>query len=275
MGTIKLRRGTGSPAGSLAQYEVAMDVAAKNLYTSTDGSDAVILSDNTENFLANAASTNNFLISGTAVGINYGTGAFGASVLNVKTSTGGWDKAQLSLEDDDDKVVDIGGSVQTGGYRSSLTLDPNNTHGRSGVTTYAGDYAITTIKNYSDPAAIQIRQNVFGANDGYILTVHDDNNTSTPNPGPFSGYGGYGYKPFVVQAEKVRINVKDSDTSVDTALVIDNTSADFRVPVELPNLTTTERNALAGAKGMTIYNTTEDRIEYYDGAWKYISGTAV
>ena len=51
MGTIKLKRGTGSPAGSLAQYEVAMDVAAKNLYTSTDGSDAVILADNTENFL--------------------------------------------------------------------------------------------------------------------------------------------------------------------------------------------------------------------------------
>jgi len=52
MGTIKLRRGSGSPAGSLAQYEVAMDVSAKNLYTSTDGSDAVILADNTENFLS-------------------------------------------------------------------------------------------------------------------------------------------------------------------------------------------------------------------------------
>jgi hypothetical protein len=51
MGTIKLRRGSGSPAGSLAQYEVAMDVSDKILYTSTDGSDAIILADNTENFL--------------------------------------------------------------------------------------------------------------------------------------------------------------------------------------------------------------------------------
>lgn len=51
MGTIKLKRGTGSPAGSIAANEVAMDVAAKNLYTSTDGSDAVVLADNTENFL--------------------------------------------------------------------------------------------------------------------------------------------------------------------------------------------------------------------------------
>ena len=53
MGTIKLKRGTGSPAGSLEQYEVAMDVAAKTLYTSSDGSDAVIIGNNTEYFLAN------------------------------------------------------------------------------------------------------------------------------------------------------------------------------------------------------------------------------
>ena len=53
MGTIKLKRGTGSPAGSLEQYEVAMDVAAKTLYTSSDGTDAVIIGNNTEYFLAN------------------------------------------------------------------------------------------------------------------------------------------------------------------------------------------------------------------------------
>lgn len=40
---IKLKRGTGSPAGSLEQYEVAMDQAAQTLYTSTDGLDAIIL----------------------------------------------------------------------------------------------------------------------------------------------------------------------------------------------------------------------------------------
>ena len=53
MGTIKLKRGTGSPAGSLEQYEVAMDVAAKTLYTSSDGTDAVIIGNDTEYFLAN------------------------------------------------------------------------------------------------------------------------------------------------------------------------------------------------------------------------------
>ena len=45
MSTIKLKRGTGTPANSsLEQYEVAMDVAAKKIFTSTDGTDVVTLS---------------------------------------------------------------------------------------------------------------------------------------------------------------------------------------------------------------------------------------
>ena len=51
--------------------------------------------------------------------------------------------------------------------------------------------------------------------------------------------------------------------------------AEFHSTLKLANLTTTERNALTGDTGMVIYNTTESRIEYYDGAWKYLSGTAV
>jgi hypothetical protein len=55
MGTIKLRRGTGSPAGSLAANEVAMDTAAQVLYVSTDGSDAVQLADDSRNYLENVS----------------------------------------------------------------------------------------------------------------------------------------------------------------------------------------------------------------------------
>ena len=67
MGTIKLKRGTGSPAGSLAQYEVAMDVAARNLYTSSDGIDAVIIGQDVEYFL-----TNNTISGISNVATNYG-----------------------------------------------------------------------------------------------------------------------------------------------------------------------------------------------------------
>ena len=34
----------------------------------------------------------------------------------------------------------------------------------------------------------------------------------------------------------------------------------------LPNLTTTQRNALTAAKGMMIYNTTTDKFQGYNGA---------
>ena len=48
---IKPKRGTGSPAGSLSTNEIAMDTTNKKLYVSTNGSDAVILADNTQTYL--------------------------------------------------------------------------------------------------------------------------------------------------------------------------------------------------------------------------------
>jgi len=53
MSIIKPKRGTGSPAGSIETNEIAMDTAAKTLYVSTDGTNAEILANNTEYFLAN------------------------------------------------------------------------------------------------------------------------------------------------------------------------------------------------------------------------------
>ena len=273
MGTIKLRRGSGSPAGSLAQYEVAMDVAALNLYTSTDGSDAVILSDNTENFLANASSTvtinQKSLIDATAGGLT-------DPILELKTDNSGWNKTQILLTDSNDDAISLVGASLGNEYRLGIEFDPNNTNGRTGASSSAGDYAIIFAKDFSDAAATKITQKVYGANDGYELTIQDDYNAGTPSDGPFSPYsGGYGYKPYITNVEHFTVNAKDSNSSVAEALKVSNTAADFSVPVQLPNLTTTERNALAGATGMTIYNTSLSRIEYYDGAWKYITGTAV
>ena len=48
---IKPKRGTGSPAGSLDTNEIAMDTSAKRLYVSTTGSDAVILADQSRQYL--------------------------------------------------------------------------------------------------------------------------------------------------------------------------------------------------------------------------------
>ena len=55
MSIIKPKRGTGSPAGSIETNEIAMDTAAKILYVSTNGTDAVKLADDTKTFLADDA----------------------------------------------------------------------------------------------------------------------------------------------------------------------------------------------------------------------------
>ncbi len=46
---IKPKRGTGSPAGNIEANEIAMDTAAKKLYVSTDGTNAVVLAENISN----------------------------------------------------------------------------------------------------------------------------------------------------------------------------------------------------------------------------------
>jgi len=48
---IKPKRGSGSPAGSIETNEIAMDTSAKKLYVSTDGSNAVVLADDSKTYL--------------------------------------------------------------------------------------------------------------------------------------------------------------------------------------------------------------------------------
>ena len=393
MGTIKLRRGSGSPAGSLAQYEVAMDVAARNLYTSSDGIDAVIIGQDVEYFLTNntisgisnvatnygeiasfqslnysaAGNTTgielsrnlstdgavsgrdprgvaqtyavysdsgnsngsataiypgglsgqsgsndgasphwleawtyddgissftkhtlwdgtkdefniypsttinaNSAIDGTAGSVDWVANSLGDSVLNIKTNNSGWWASQLSFEDSNDKTFSLIGIKAGSSYRTSWLFDPNNNEGRTGVTSYPGDYSVVYAKDFTDPAAIQITQQVFGANDGYIVKVYDDNNSGSPNPGPFGsgGYAGYGYKPMVLHVEEFEVQAKDSDTSVDSVFVANDTAIDCKRPVQFPSYTTTERNALTAVNGMQVYNSTDSKMQAYaGGAW--------
>ena len=64
------------------------------------------------------------------------------------------------------------------------------------------------------------------------------------------------------------------DTGGTERLVIDSGGADFSVPVKLPNLTTTERDALTGMSGgEQIFNTTTSKVNVYDGSsWTEVGG---
>ena len=90
MSIIKPKRGTGSPAGSIETNEIAMDTAAKILYVSTNGTDAVNLADDTQTFLASGL----FTYSGSnATGLNLGTNVIdvgsGGTRLDITPGAGG------------------------------------------------------------------------------------------------------------------------------------------------------------------------------------------
>ena len=77
MSIIKPKRGTGSPAGSIATNEIAMDTAAKILYVSTDGTNAVNLADDTQTYLDTSGLFDVFMAV-VLVGLN-----LGANVIDV------------------------------------------------------------------------------------------------------------------------------------------------------------------------------------------------
>ena len=121
---------------------------------------------------------------------------YDSPILHLKTDTSGYNKTQLLCEDDNGKVFAQVGQHNTVGslYQWNITLDPDNTYGRTGVTTFAGDYFVSFEKNYSDQSAIRMDMNVYGANDGFVINVRDDFNSGGGNQ--------YGSKPLVIDASE-------------------------------------------------------------------------
>ena len=75
MSVIKPKRGSGSPAGSIATNEIAMDTTARKLYVSTTGSDAVILADDSQTYLDTVGLVD--YAGDTPIAINLGTNQIG------------------------------------------------------------------------------------------------------------------------------------------------------------------------------------------------------
>jgi hypothetical protein len=130
MGTIKLKRGTGSPAGSIAQYEVAMDVTNRNLYTSSDGSDAVLIGQDVEYFLAN----------NTISGITNRAPGYNTIMNAIRADTGGgFSRTAMEV------VRDLGSDGATSGidprgamFGFTIHNDSGNTNGANSPAQYLG-----------------------------------------------------------------------------------------------------------------------------------------
>ena len=57
------------------------------------------------------------------------------------------------------------------------------------------------------------------------------------------------------------VNVK-----VNTVSTNDGNNVAMQVPLNLKSYTTTERNALTSAAGDVIYNTTDSKVQFYNGS---------
>ena len=57
------------------------------------------------------------------------------------------------------------------------------------------------------------------------------------------------------------VNVK-----VNTISTNDGNNVAMQVPLNLKNYTTTERNALTSSAGDVIYNTTDSKVQFYNGS---------
>lgn len=143
----------------------------------------------------------NAVISGSAGGLT-------SPVLEIETDNSGYDKPQLMFKDSNADVWSMAGRNNTGAglYQAGFTFDPNNTHGRTGVTSFAGDYFIGFNKNYSDQSAISMDMAIFGANDGFNISAFDDFNSGGGNQ--------YGYKPINLKGNE--INLMPGGTTVMT-----------------------------------------------------------
>jgi len=179
-------------------------------------------------------------------------------VLSLVTDNSSWNAAQLMCTDSNGKVFSQVGQLNTAAsaYVWNITLDPDNTHGRTGVTNYPGDYYVDFRKEYDDQSAIKITQNIFGANGGYIMRVKDDFNGNSPR---------YDFKPMIVQAEEFRVEARDGVRSTDLALTVDIDKAKFEVPIGHAQLSA---DPSSPENGWTYYNTTTDKLRLYAaGAW--------
>ena len=201
----------------------------------------------------------NFKLDGSASGIT-------APVLKIETDNSGWNRPQISLEDSNGLTTSIVGQHNTSSdfYQLNYTLDPNNTHGRTGATTFAGDYFMSFDKNYSDQSAIKMEQRVFGANGGFNIKVFDDFNSGGGNQ--------YHAKPIRLQGEKIELHTDSSGTpfgSFTETLTVDSTRVTINNLTRLHNASSDPSSPL---EGDVYYNTGTDRIKLYTGAgWVTLS----
>ena len=199
------------------------------------------------------------MLSGSAGGLT-------APILELETDNSGWNRPQLMLKDSNADAVSIVGEHNTtfDYYALNYTLDPNNTNGDTSTTNFAGDYYVAFSKNYSDPDAIAMNMDVYGANDGFNITARSD----------FGAYPTrYSAKPVRIKGEQVELYASDTTTpfgDFTLQLKVEESRSTFSNVVKLNNASSDP----SGENGDMYYNTTTNKFRgYQNGAWINLDGS--
>jgi len=181
------------------------------------------------------------------------------AVINIKVDQSGYERAQIMCEDSNGKAFSIVGEVDDVNQNRDkfiVSLDPDNNHSPNNVTTFAGDYGVYYLKEYGNINNPSIEMNVFGAKDAFKLRVFDDFNGGTDS---------YDYRPMEIYAEQLSVRARDAYNSDVEVLKIDQTEAQFQVPIKNANLSADPSNPV---NGWQYYNTTTHKLRLYaNGAW--------
>jgi hypothetical protein len=170
--------------------------------------------------------------------------------MKLEMNTSNWNTPQMMLTDANDDACSLVGSNRNNFYEYNFTLDPNNTHGRTGATTFAGDYFVAFRKNYSDAANVKMGMVVFGAHGGFDISVQDDYNSGGGNQ--------YKGRPLNLNALETNFNC-GLDRNV-LALTVQEESIDCKVPIGQARLSGDPANP---SGGWTYYNTTSNKLRLY------------
>ena len=184
---------------------------------------------------------NNGVIDGSANGLT-------TPVMQFKTDNSSWNTGQMMLSDSNDDVCTLVGANRNNFYEYNFTLDPNNTNGRTGATTFAGDYFVAFRKDYSDAANVKMGLIAFGAHGGFDFTVRDDYNSN----------GQYKGRPLNFNCLETNFNL-GPDRNV-LALTVKEESIDCKVPIGQARLSSDPANPVGG---WTYYNTTTNKLRLY------------
>ena len=238
---IKPKRGSGSPAGSIETNEIAMDTSAKKLYVSTDGSNAVVLADDSKTYMETETGFFSNFIGDLPGTINLGSN-------NLSVGSGG-------------QRLDVTGGTAGIRIKSAVDAQANNITTTGTVT---GGTLAGTNGNITTVTATTLSGTTVQSESGNDLTVFPNAEqklvlkaTTTP------GGGSASTAQIDIEYDGTNQFTIDADTTSDKRIVLKGDRASIVAPGSSANTEVTTRSdrVVLGVDGGLYMTLRQDQIQ--------------